>query len=153
MKILKPRTVIYTIPFYFFCCNFTAVAQQINITVVEQMPAKPNNYYMRDWKKVEAGYDNMVFNSSLRGQYLPLIFDRNSTVNFPAQKSFGIQSYVGTYSPLQGEAINVLPAVISATLAGIDKSNQSGRNYVLECREYFNKRSVADFLFHPNRFL
>ena len=140
MKILKPRTVIYTIPFYFFCCNFTAVAQQINITVVEQMPAKPNNYYMRDWKKVEAGYDNMVFNSSLRGQYLPLIFDRNSTVNFPAQKSFGIQSYVGTYSPLQGEAINVLPAVISATLAGIDKSNQSGRNYVLECREYFNKR-------------
>ncbi|MCL6099457.1 MAG: laminin G [Bacteroidetes bacterium] len=119
----------------------TAVnAQQINITTIETMPNMPTHYLMRDWKKVAAGYDSLVFNSNLNGQFLPLIFDRDNTVNYPGQKSFGIQSYVGTNSPRQGEAINVLQAVVGARLVGIDKSNQNGRNYVLESREYFNKR-------------
>ncbi len=125
-------------------------AQQLNIPRVEKMPNLPSPYNIRDWKKVTAGYDELVFNSSLQGQYLPLIFDRNNTVNYPTQKSFGIQSFVGTNSPQQGEAINVLPAVVGASLIGIDKSNQNGRNYVLECREYFNKRAEENiYLNHP----
>jgi len=125
-------------------------AQQLNIPRIEKMPNLPSPYNMRDWKKVTAGYDELVFNSSLQGQYLPLIFDRNNTVNYPTQKSFGIQSFVGTNSPLQGEAINVLPAVVGASLIGIDKSNQNGRNYVLESREYFNKRAEENiYLNHP----
>lgn len=113
-------------------------AQQINITTIEKMPNEPKPYLMRDWKKVAAGYDSLVFNSSLSGQYLPVIFNRDNTVNYPGQRSFGIHSYVGTNNPQQGEAINVLPALVGASLNGIDKRN--GRDYVLEAREYFNKR-------------
>jgi len=38
------------------------------------------------------------------------------------------------------EAINIIPAVVGATLAGIDKSDQHGFNWPLLCEEYFNRR-------------
>ena len=44
------------------------------------------------------------------------------------------------HPPSSGEAINVLPAVIGATLVGIDKANQNGYDWVKMCREYFNNR-------------
>lgn len=140
MKIKKANQILIFMIVISSVCLLDLNAQQINIITIEKMPNAPLPYQMRDWKKVAAGYDSLVFNSSLSGQYLPLIFNRDITVNYPRQRSFGIHSYVGTNNRQQGEAINVLPAVISASLNGIDKSNQNGRNYVLESREYFNKR-------------
>ncbi|MGB5846927.1 MAG: hypothetical protein WBH40_00475, partial [Ignavibacteriaceae bacterium] len=73
-----------------------------------------------------------------------------NTVNYP-HISFGLHTVVGTTSPLSAEAINVLPAVISASLVGIDKSNQNGNNWVLMCEEYFNKQNGANiYLNHPS---
>ncbi|MFA4922027.1 MAG: LamG-like jellyroll fold domain-containing protein, partial [Candidatus Neomarinimicrobiota bacterium] len=37
-------------------------------------------------------------------------------------------------------AINAIPAVVGATLVGIDKSNQNGHNWALGCEEWFNRR-------------
>lgn len=115
-------------------------AQQININRIDKMPDFPNPYLMRDWEEVTKGYDEFVFNLDAEGQYLPLLFFRNNTVNYPGDQSFGLHTVVGTTSPTSGEAINVLPAVIGATLVGIDKSNQNGYNWVRMCREYFNNR-------------
>ncbi|MCW8849313.1 MAG: LamG domain-containing protein, partial [Melioribacteraceae bacterium] len=115
------------------------ISQQIEIPRIKSMPDLPQPYLMRDWNRVALGYDSLVFNSSSTGQYLPLIFFRNNTVNYP-DISFGLHTVVGTSSPSSGEAINVLPAVISATLVGIDKSNQNGYDWVKMCREYFNNR-------------
>ena len=144
MKIKKTNLILILMTVLSSVIGTVLNAQQINISTIEKMPNEPTPYIMRDWKKVAAGYDSLVFNSSLNGQYLPLIFDLNNTVNYPGQRSFGINSYVGTFTQYQGEAINVLPALIGASLIGIDKSNQNGRNYVLESREYFNKRPEED---------
>jgi len=115
-------------------------AQQININRINLMPDFPSPYLMRNWEGVTKGYDSLVFNLDATGEYLPLILLNNNTVNYPIDISFGLHTVVGTTSPASGEAINVLPAVIGASLVGIDKSNQNGYNWVKMCREYFNNR-------------
>ncbi|MCB9249429.1 MAG: T9SS type A sorting domain-containing protein [Ignavibacteriales bacterium] len=115
-------------------------SQQININRISLMPDFPQPYLMRDWERATLGYDSLVFNQNLTGDYLPLIFFLNNTVNYPGDISFGLHTVVGTTSPSSGEAINVLPAVIGASLVGVDKSNQNGYNWVKMCREYFNNR-------------
>lgn len=125
--------------FYFFLAAVVN-GQQINISRIDQMPDFPSPYVMRDWESAAKGYDSLVFNQSLSGQYLPLLFFRNNTVNYPGDISFGLHTVVGTTSPTSGEAINVIPAVVGASLVGIDKSSQNGYNWVRMCREFFNKR-------------
>ncbi len=117
-----------------------ARSQQIAIPRIEMMPNFPAPYQMRDWKRVAMGYDSLVFDLNRTGQYLPLIWKYESTVNYPEHASFGLETVVGTPRQNFSEAINVLPAVISATLVGIDKSDQDGENWVLMCEEYFNHR-------------
>ncbi|MBU1098071.1 MAG: T9SS type A sorting domain-containing protein [Bacteroidetes bacterium] len=119
-------------------CNI--LGQQLNITQVEKMPNKPEPYLMRDWKQTAIGYDSYVFNFQASGQYLPLISINTNTVNYKNHNSFKLHTVVGTNSPGSAEAINCLPAVIGASLVGIDKSNKDGNNYVLMCEEWFNKR-------------
>lgn len=126
-------------------------AQQININRINQMPNFPQPYLMRDWKEVATGYDSLVFNTEVTGQYLPLLFFRNNNVNYPGSISFGLHTVVGTPHPTSGEAINVIPAVVGASLIGIDKRNQNGYNWVEMCREYFNKRPEENvYLNHPS---
>lgn len=126
-------------------------AQQININRINLMPDFPSPYLMRDWKEVTIGYDSFVFDYNKQGQYLPLLFFRNNTVNYPDDISFGLHTVVGTTSPTSGEAINVIPAVVGATLVGIDKSNQNGYDWVKMCREFFNNRPEENvYLNHPS---
>ena len=135
-----------------FLFSFVKIdAQQININRIEQMPNLPNPYEMRDWKNVTAGYDSLVFDLTRSGQYLPLIWLNNNTINYPEHNSFGLHTVVGTTSPSSSESINLLPATIGASLVGIDKSNQNGYNWVLMSEEYFNKENNANvYLNHPN---
>src|SRR3990172_8463465 len=65
-------------------CSFTAAeAQQININRIELMPNIPSPYEMRDWKKVAAGYDSLVFDFDRTDDegYLPLICIDKSNQN------------------------------------------------------------------------
>ena len=119
-------------------------SQQISINRIEQMPNHPSPYLMRDWKAVAKGYDSLVFNPQLTGTYLPLISFYNNTINYPQHGSFKLNTVVGTTSPGSSEAINAIPAVIGATLVGIDKSNQNGHNFVLMCEEFFNRRPAEN---------
>ncbi|MFA4839576.1 MAG: hypothetical protein WC703_08885 [Candidatus Neomarinimicrobiota bacterium] len=115
-------------------------SQQISISRVEQMPNLPSPYLMRDWKQVAQGYDNLVFDLTRTGQYLPLVWINTNTINYPSHSSFGLHTVVGTPYPSKAEAINILPAVVGASLAGVDKSDQNGYNWVLGCEEFFNRR-------------
>lgn len=125
-------------------------AQQISIPRIDQMPDFPQPYEMRNWKQVAEGYDSLVFNKDLSGQYLPLVFFRETNINYPNHKSFGLHTAIGTVNPDAGEAINLIPAVIGASLVGIDKSNQFGQNWALMSEEYFNKRPEENiYLNHP----
>lgn len=150
MKNSKFIKNLYLILGFCFSLNIS-VAQQININRIEQMPNIPSPYEMRDWKQVTAGYDSLVFDLNRSGQYLPLIWLNNNTINYPEHNSFGLHTVVGTTSPFSSESINLLPATIGASLIGIDKSSQNGFNWVLMCEEYFNKENNANvYLNHPD---
>ncbi|MCF8395578.1 MAG: PKD domain-containing protein, partial [Melioribacteraceae bacterium] len=151
MKKISVRIQAFVIIFILISfANYELKAQQISINRIDQMPDFPSPYLMRNWEEVTHGYDSFVFDIDASGQYLPLIFFRYNTVNYPGDVSFGLHTVVGTTSPESGEAINVIPAVVGAALTGIDKSNQNGYDWVRMCREYFNNRPEENvYLNHP----
>jgi len=122
----------------FFSASLTA--QQISINRIEQMPNIPQPYLMRDWKQVAQNYDSLVFDVNLSGEYLPLVAINESGVNYPNHESAAMVTYVGKTLGTSAEGINYMPAIIGATLAGIDKSNQFGHNWVLMSEDFFNRR-------------
>ncbi len=132
-----------TIVLFFFLAACISQAQPGQITVprVELMPNQPSPYNVRDWKQVAMRYDSFVYDVQKTGQYLPLTTIVPSGVNYPQRPTFRTHTYVGTFSPLNSEAINVLPSLIGATLVGIDKSNQFNRNWVLMSQDFFNKNN------------
>lgn len=119
--------------------HLQAQAGQVGIARVELMPNEPSPYYMRDWKAVATAYDSFVYDEQKTGEHLPLVFVKASGTNYPQRATFGLDTYVGTYSNNNGEGINVLPSLVGASLAGIDKTNQYGRNWILMSQDYFNK--------------
>lgn len=118
----------------------TAGAQPGQVTVprIEQMPNWPAPYEMRDWKAVARAYDAFVFDPAKTGEHLPVIWHQPAGPNYPDVGFFGLHTYVGTYSPANAEAINVLPALVGATLVGIDK--RAGPDYVAMAQQFFNRR-------------
>lgn len=127
-----------------FCLQMILFPQQVSVNRIDQMPFHPSPYVMRDWKQVARGYDSLVFNPTLSGQYLPLVFFTAQGTNYPAQPFFGLSTVVGTTRPTSTEAINVLPAIVGASLSGVNKINQYGHNYVLMAQDYFNKRAAEN---------
>ena len=122
-------------------CNISALAQigQISINRVQQMSNLPSPYNMRNWKDVAINYDQLIFSTTATGQYLPLISLAPSGINYPEVSPILLQTYVGTSSPNQAEAINIIPALVGASLLNIDKTNQSGVNWVIKAKDFFNK--------------
>lgn len=117
---------------------------QKDIAAVEFMPNLPEPFALPDWRERARAYDRLVFNFQARGEFLPLVWLDESRINLD-QVTFGLPSYVG--APDQGpgrtnsqEGINCMAAVLSATLAGLDKSGQA-HDYVAMCEAWFNRRN------------
>ncbi|WP_420457436.1 LamG-like jellyroll fold domain-containing protein [Rubrivirga sp.] len=115
-------------------------AQQVPIPRVDQMPALPADYRLRDWDAVTRGADSLIFDLSRTGTYLPLAATYGGTVNYPEHGSFGIETYVGQGNEIPGEAITALPALVGATWAGASKRSQFGVDWVLRAEQFFNRR-------------
>jgi len=122
-----------------------AIAQQgqLSIARIDQMPDMPPSLQIRDWDAVARDYDNLVFDLNKTGTYLSL-----SAIGTPGQFNYAdntplfMDSYVGANNHLkQAEAINILPAIVGASLVGIDKSNQNGYNWVAMTRDFFNLKN------------
>ncbi|OLS16808.1 MAG: hypothetical protein HeimC3_51280 [Candidatus Heimdallarchaeota archaeon LC_3] len=111
------------------------------ISRVNIMPNLPEPFLMRDWKQVTRDYDAIFFDFNKTGEFLPLISLDSNRWNID-QDTFKMPSYVGTV--VSDEAINGLAAVVSATLVGIDKSNQSGYNWVKMSENWFNNDTGQD---------
>lgn len=114
---------------------------QINIDRVDQMPDLPQPYIMRDWKTVARQYDEFVFDLTLTGEHLPLVSLKSSGVNYPTLQPILLDTYVGTNSSAQAEAINILPALIGASLIGLDKASQDGIDWVEKTKDFFNLKN------------
>ena len=130
--------VIATLAFLFFIKKFISEGKEeifVSIKTIDRMPDIPSPFKMKNWKAIAVAYDKFVFNFSQKGKYLPLIaLDKK-------YDSFILPSYVG--QPLReggGEAINLMAAVLGATLVGINKSSQNGLNYISMLKAYYNPK-------------
>lgn len=115
---------------------------QTEIHLVQSMPNLPFPYKMKDWKEITAKQDQLFYDFQAKGQHLPLIWWDDSQVNYPF-RTFGLPSYVDKRR-LGGNSYESLPtmgSLISARLAGIDKSNYNGEDYVSMIRQFFNKKN------------
>jgi hypothetical protein len=119
-------------------------AQQVSIPRVELMPAMPPDYRLRDWDRVAAGYDSLVFDVGRTGTYFPLARTYTGAINYPGQGAFGVESYVGSGNEIPGEAINGIPALVGATWAGANKRAQFGTDWVVRAEEWFNRRPAEN---------
>ncbi len=142
------RVVVFAILIAVHAC--IGIAQQASVPRIDLMPNRPAPYDMLNWKDVARGYDSLVFDFGRTGTYLPLVWLNTTPQNYPAHNSFGLHTVVGTTVPASAEAINCLPAVVGAALAGVDKSNQGGRNWALMAEEWFNRRPEQEvYKNHP----
>ncbi len=84
-----------------------------------------------DWRHRAVEYDTFVYDWSSPGSYTTILDDR--THYNSASPTYKLPSYLGDSrlgtDGLQ-EAVNQVASVVGATLVGIDKSNQGGRDYV-----------------------
>ena len=134
------RYFIFLLIFYFFSLCIQAQTGQLAISRVSQMPNFPSPYIMRDWKEVAVKYDELIFSTSATGQYLPLMHLKANGINYPMLQPILLDTYVGSASSgNQAEAINIIPALVGATLVGVDKSNQNGINWVIKSKDFFNQ--------------
>ncbi len=93
---------------------------------------------MRDWKDVALRYDEFIFSTTAVGQFLPLMHLKPNGINYPILQPILLDTYVGSASNgNQAEAINIIPAMVGATLVGIDKSNQNGINWAEKSKRFF----------------
>ena len=120
-----------------------ANAQQLSIPRIDLMPNMPSPYVMRDWKQVALNYDNLVFDTSRTGTYLPVTtISTSNGINYPALKTIRMDTYIGqTDHGRVAEAINILPAVVGASLVGVDKTTQLNTNWVGKVKDFFNKQN------------
>ncbi len=106
--------------------------EQISLRGMEEMPDLPQPFGLLDRKQLALDLDGYLFDFSLEGDYLPLIWIDNNRRNFD-QEAFGIYTIVGDQRQGTGrhngeyhEALSSMGAVLVGSLAGVDKSNQNG---------------------------
>ncbi len=119
---------------------------QLTIRAINTLPDAPSTYQMRDWHEVATNFDNLAFDTTATGQFLPLVKIDNSPQSPQLQTSFGLAAYVGdprtfgeTGEPVH-EAVTSLAAVLGGTLVGIDKTAGT-HNWVSMTREYYVNRN------------
>jgi len=118
-------------------------AQQRSIPRIDQMPNMPVPYLMRDWKKVATDYDTFIFDTSHTGTYLPITrISTSNGINYPDVKTIRMDTYVGQSDHGNAaEAINIIPAVVGASLVGIDKTSHLNTNWVVKLKDFFNLKN------------
>lgn len=128
---------------------------QKDIALIKNMPDQPAPYKMKDWKMITRKQDSLLYNFKAKGTFLPLIWWDDTKTNFPS-RAFGLPSYVGSLRNREKknhyESLPVMGSVLSASLIGIDKSNQHGVDFVSMCRQFYNTANGANLIMNqPNR--
>jgi hypothetical protein len=130
--------------FLLISLHTSAQVQQKPIERVNKMPDMPKPFGIIDYNKLAKDFDATVYNFNAKGKNWPLVWVDKSRKNFQ-------QDVVGIYTAMgdvrQGtankgmfhEALATMGATLGATLVGVDKTKQDGRNYVAMLKNYFNK--------------
>src|SRR4051812_28986489 len=114
---------------------------QLSIDRVDLMPNRPAPFKLKDFKAIARGTDKLLFDFDQQGKYLPLCWWDDTHVN-TQMRGFGFPSFVGRPDQTSGmnhESITTMGELLSATIAGIDKSKEpGGHNWVEMAQLYFN---------------
>ena len=123
-----------------------AGGRQLSLAPVESLPNAPATYDIRDWHRVAVDFDQLAFDTTATGQFLPLVRIDTTPESPQLSTAFGLPAYVGetrTFGengePIH-EAIASLAAVLGGTLVGVDKT-AGPYNWVSMSREYFINRN------------
>src|SRR5690606_11828594 len=150
---------VLLIGFLFFSCKTGSTkfssknsVHQIQLSRVEAMPNLPEPFKIMDFKSMAKRFDALVYDETQTGAYWPLIWSDNSRKNFD-QETFGIYTAMGDlrqgpehHDGIFHESLATVGSVFGATLVGIDKSNQNGKNYVSMLKNYFNSETHWDIV-------
>jgi len=125
---------------------------QLNLARVDSMPNLPKPFKIMDFNRIAKGYDSLVYDETQTGKYWPLIWKDTTRKNYD-QETFGIYTAMGDLR--QGlehnkgifhESLSTIGSVFGASLVGINKSNQHGKNYVSMLKNYFNSDTKWDII-------
>ncbi len=118
--------------------------EQRAIARVDKMPNHPQPYAYKDWKQAALEFDRIVFDFNQKGAYRPFIWLDGAKRNYP-DTTFGFYTALGDIregpnvnNGENHEALGASGAILGATLVGIDKSKQNGRDFVGMLRNYYN---------------
>lgn len=135
---MKKKTYIILV-LIAFKASLYAQNNQLSIDRVDLMPDFPSPYIMRDWETVAVDYDNLVFDSSATEQYFPLTTIAPAGYNYPNNEAIWMDTYVGDKEHgAKGEAINIIPAIVGASLVGVDKTNHLSTNWVEKVKDFYS---------------
>lgn len=113
------------------------MAGQKNIDRVDRYGSVlPKDYEWFDYEERARAYDGLVYDEMLSGAYAPFVWQDET------YDTFGLAAYVGdgrVGADGSEEAVTTVASVLSATLLGIDKSSQNGKNYVAMLHAYFSE--------------
>lgn len=120
-----------------------AVKQEL-LARITAMPNLPKPFKILDFNQLAKDYDAKVYDANQTGKYWPLIWKDDSRKNFD-QETFGIYTAMGDvrqgvehYKGIFHESLASIGSVMGASLVGIDKSNQKGKDYVGMLKNYYN---------------
>src|SRR5690349_18922082 len=123
-------TIIVCLLFLIACQSDHRIVAQTSIARIDAMPDQPAPYKMTDWYEKAHNYDQYVFNTGLKGKYMPFLWIDSAKRNFP-QNTFGIYTVIGDVrqgtngSPEFHEALCTMGSLLGAGLVDIDKTNQN----------------------------
>lgn len=112
-----------------------AQVKQVNLNRVDEMADLPQPLQIIDWKLMSKKFDQTIYDFNAKGKYWPMVWMENNNNNFK-QPTMGMYTAVGdvrqgieNHKGMFHEAMANMGAVLGASLVGIDKSNQNGRNF------------------------
>ncbi|MDR2253488.1 MAG: discoidin domain-containing protein [Bifidobacteriaceae bacterium] len=115
---------------------------QAAVAVVSGFPAAPSPSAAFDWAQRALDFDEFIYTwDESRGAYQTILLDEDAP-NMDGGDSYKIPAYYGdarvSLAQGQNEAIAQIASVVSASLVGVDKSNQDGWNYVDMLRTFYH---------------
>ncbi len=120
---------------------------QKTIARVDKMPNLPKPFKIIDFNQLAKEYDRKVYDVNQTGKYWPLIWKDDSRKNID-QETYGIYTAMGdvrqgteNYNGIFHESLASIGSVLGASLVGVDKSDQNGKNYVGMLKNYFNSET------------
>lgn len=118
--------------------------KQESLPRITAMPNLPKPFKILDFNQLAKDYDVKVYDVNQTGEYWPLIWKDDSRKNFD-QETFGIYTAMGDvrqgvehHKGIFHESLGSIGSVLGASLVGVDKSDQNGKNYVGMLKNYYN---------------